>query len=103
VLFGGYPEKAEDIKSENLKLLMTANEKRNRSGFHELQSKACGLKKMRSTYLRNSYTKSSEKMTLPRTRTYFGGFSSGGNVALLVGDYPNLSRIPKWHQKEFSW
>jgi len=87
VLFGGYPETPEDVKREfkildaamkngiaivfmnyNQKLWINENEKQKLAA------------KLQSILLEN---------ILPLENIYFGGFSSGGNVALLIGDYLN--------------
>jgi len=85
VLFGGYPEQSEDIKREfkilenakkndiaiiymnyNQKLWLEENEKQKLAG------------QLQNIFIENK---------LPTTDTYFGGFSSGGNMALLISSF----------------
>lgn len=85
VLFGGYPEKAHDIRQE-FDLLdeaiiagiavvyMNYNQK---LSLEEAEKKALALEL--ETIFKDH--------DLPRHRIYLGGFSSGGNVALLISDF----------------
>ena len=85
VLFGGYPEQSEDIKREfkilenakkndiaiiymnyNQKLWLEENEKQKLAG------------QLQNIFIENK---------LPTTDTYVGGFSSGGNMALLISSF----------------
>lgn len=85
VLFGGFPEKPEDIKREfkiieivkensiaviymnyNQKLWLKKNEKQNLA------------EQLQSIFIENK---------LPTNDIYIGGFSSGGNVSLLISSY----------------
>ncbi|MEO1626513.1 MAG: hypothetical protein AAFV25_15265 [Bacteroidota bacterium] len=85
VLFGGYPETPDDIKRE--------------FGIVEL-AKTNGISLILMTFNRRLWLEESEKMRLSnllqkvlRTnelstdRLYIGGFSSGGNVSLLLANY----------------
>lgn len=85
VLFGGYPEKAEDIKRE-FKILETAKEKGMAVVFMNYNQKLWLEEKEQqnlAVQLQNIF----EENDLPSTKVYFGGFSSGGNVALLISDF----------------
>lgn len=85
VLFGGYPEKADDIKRE-FKILELAMENSiavvnmnyNRKLWLEVNEKQKLAEQLKKIFIENE---------LPRNSTYFGGFSSGGNIALLISDY----------------
>ena len=96
VLFGGYPEKAKDIKRE-FKILEIANKNNiavvfmnyNQKLWLEENEKQKLAEQLRNIFLENK---------LPLNKTYFGGFSSGGNVALLISDFvtqQNLDISPK--------
>lgn len=96
VLFGGYPEKPKDIKRE-FKILEEA--------------KKNGISILYMNYNRKLWMEQDEKLKLaeqlqsifkahklPTNNIYFGGFSSGGNVALLISDFltqQNLDLTPK--------
>lgn len=96
VLFGGYPEKAEDIKRE-FKILDKAKENGIAVVFMNYNQKLWleeNDKQKLAEQLHNIF----KENNLPKTRTYFGGFSSGGNVALLIGDFlaqQNSEMTPK--------
>ena len=72
VLFGGYPENAKDNRiavvymNYNQKLWLQENEK-----------------KKLAEHLQNIF----KENHLPTNKIYFGGFSSGGNVALSISDF----------------
>jgi hypothetical protein len=85
VLFGGYPEKAEDIKRE-FKILDEANENGIAVVFMNYNQKLW-LEENEKQKLAEQLHNIFKKNNLPKTRTYFGGFSSGGNVALLIGNF----------------
>jgi hypothetical protein len=96
VLFGGYPEKAEDIKRE-FKIVETAKKNGIAVVFMNYNQKLW-LEKNEKHVLAEQLHKIFRENDLPRTKTYFGGFSSGGNVALLVSDYliqQNSEMAPK--------
>ena len=85
VLFGGYPEKAKDIKRE-FKILENAKENRIAVVYMNYNQKLWleeNEKKKLAEQLQNIF----EENDLPRNKTYLGGFSSGGNVALLISDF----------------
>lgn len=85
VLFGGYPEVAEDIKRE-FKILKKAKENEiaivysnyNKKLWLEEEDLKTLAKQLQTIFTNNK---------LPNDNLYLGGFSSGGNVALLIGDY----------------
>lgn len=87
VLFGGYPEKVEDIKRE-FKILDIAKKNGiaivfmnyNKKLWLEENEKKELAEQLKSIFLENK---------LPSDNIYIGGFSSGGNVALLIGHYLN--------------
>ncbi len=96
VLFGGYSEKAKDIKRE-FKILDVANKNDiaiifmnyNQKLWLEENEKRNLTKQLQNIFLVNK---------LSTDNTYFGGFSSGGNVALLISDFvtkQNLDISPK--------
>lgn len=85
MLFGGYPEMAEDIKREfNIAESAYKNGiavifmNYNRKLWIENDEKKILAEKIQKIFRENK---------LLKTKIYFGGFSSGGNVALLIGDY----------------
>jgi len=85
VLFGGYPEKAEDIKRE-FKILEIAKENRIAVVLMNYNQKLWldeNEKQILAEQLQNIF----KENNLPRTKSYFGGFSSGGNLALLISDF----------------
>lgn len=85
VLFGGYPEKVEDIKRE-FKIAETA-EKNGVAVIFMNYNRKLWLEKNEKRELAEQLQKIFRENELPRNKVYFGGFSSGGNVALLVSDY----------------
>ncbi len=87
VLFGGFSEKPADIEHE-FNILPIAKEN--------------GIAVVYMNYSKNLWLEANEKQQLaeqlqniflenklPTTDIYLGGFSSGGNMALLIGDYLN--------------
>jgi hypothetical protein len=96
ILFGGYPEKAEDIKRE-FKIIESAKQNSiavlfmnyNQKLWLEESEKQALVEQLQNVF--NEYE-------LPRTKIYIGGFSSGGNVALIISDYltqQNTEIVPK--------
>lgn len=85
VLFGGYPEEAEDIKRE-FQILETAREHAiavvyssyNKKLWFEENELEDLAKHLQKIFVENKLTKDN---------IYIGGFSSGGDVALLIGNY----------------
>jgi len=85
VLFGGFPEKPEDIKRE-FKILEFAKKNSiaviymnyNQKLWLEKQKKQKLAEQLQSIFLENK---------LPTNNIYIGGFSSGGNVSLLISSF----------------
>jgi hypothetical protein len=96
VLFGGYPEKAKDIKRE-FKILEIAKKNSIAVVFMNYNQKLWlkdNEKQKLAKQLQNIFIENK----LPKDNTYFGGFSSGGNVALLISDFvtqQNFNISPK--------
>ncbi|MEP5613524.1 MAG: hypothetical protein ABJP45_14830 [Cyclobacteriaceae bacterium] len=97
VLFGGYPEKAEDIKRE-FKILAAAKE----NGIGVLfmnYSQKLWLEQSEKAQLAEQLKTIFEENELPVENVYIGGFSSGGIVTLLIGDFitenSNYGIVPK--------
>jgi len=85
VLFGGYPEVAADIKRE-FKILEEAKAKEVAVVFSNYNRKLW-FEEGELEALSEQVQKMFEEHHLPTEQVYFGGFSSGGNVALLLGNY----------------
>lgn len=85
VLFGGYPEVAEDIKRE-FQILEKAK-KHKIAVVYSNYNKTLWLKGDELKELAKQLQKTFTDNKLPYNNIYFGGFSSGGDVALLIGDY----------------
>lgn len=85
VLFGGYPEVAGDIKRE-FKILEQAREHDIAVVFSNYNQKLW-FEENELKELAEQLQKLFADNKLPNDNIYFGGFSSGGNVALLIGDY----------------
>jgi hypothetical protein len=90
VLFGGFPEVAEDIKRE-FKILKKAREHEIAIVFSNYNQKLW-FEENELDELANKLQKIFIDNKLPTDNIYFGGFSSGGNVALLAGDYLTENR-----------
>jgi len=96
VLFGGYPEKAKDIKRE-FKILENAMENRIAVVYMNYSQKLW-LEENEKEKLAENLHKIFEENDLPIKKTFFGGFSSGGNVALFISDFltkQNSEMAPK--------
>lgn len=96
VLFGGYPEDAEDIKRE-FNILEVAKQKNIGVLFMNYNQKLW-LQEDEKQQLAAQLQKIFKDHKLPSANVYLGGFSSGGNVALLISDYltkEQSSLIPK--------
>lgn len=85
VLFGGFPEVAEDIKRE-FKILEKAKENEIAIVYSNYNQKLW-FEENELNELAKQLQKIFTDNKLPNDNIYFGGFSSGGNVALLIGDY----------------
>jgi len=96
VLFGGFPENANDIKRE-FKILDKAKENGIAVVFMNYNQKLW-LEENEKQNLAENLNNIFKENNLPKTSTYFGGFSSGGNVALLISDFlaqQNSEMTPK--------
>jgi hypothetical protein len=96
VLFGGYSEKAKDIKRE-FEILENAMENRIAVVYMNYSQKLW-LEENEKEKLAENLHKIFEENDLPINKTYFGGFSSGGNVVLLISDFltkKNSEMAPK--------
>lgn len=85
VLFGGFPEKPEDIKRE-FKILEIAKEN-NIAVIYMNYNQKLWLKENEKQKLAELLQKIFIENKLPTKDTYIGGFSSGGNVALLISSF----------------
>lgn len=97
VLFGGYPETAEDIQRE-FQVLDHAKAHEVAvlySNFHE----KLWLENDELEELAQGLCKAFEEHELPGDRLYLGGFSSGGNVALLAGNHLCTHQAGRWTPK----
>ncbi|WP_055447392.1 hypothetical protein [Lacinutrix mariniflava] len=96
VVFGGFPEKADDIKRE-FKIIENAEEN-NIAVLYMNYSRKIWLTENEKTLLSEQLKNIFEDNKLPINNVYIGGFSSGGNMALLISNYitrKNSSIIPK--------
>ncbi len=96
VLFGGYPEKAEDIKRE-FKILEEAKNK-DISVLYMNYNQKLWMEQNEKLQLAEQLQKIFKENNLPTNNIYIGGFSSGGNIALLISDFVtqhNLDITPK--------
>lgn len=85
ILFGGFPEKAEDIKRE-FKINEAALEKGIALVYMNYNQKLW-LEKTEKNYLANLLQEIILEYQLPKDEVYIGGFSSGGNMALLISAF----------------
>lgn len=85
ILFGGFPENAEDIKRE-FKILESAEEN-DIAILYMNYNRKLWLGKSELEELAKTLQTIFEEHKLPNDNIYIGGFSSGGNMALLVSDY----------------
>ncbi|AUC82833.1 hypothetical protein [Lacinutrix sp. Bg11-31] len=96
VLFGGFPENAGDIKRE-FKIIENAEEN-NIAVLYLNYSRKIWLTKKEKTLLSEQLQNIFKENKLPSDNVYIGGFSSGGNMALLISNFithENSSIIPK--------
>lgn len=85
VLFGGYPQKPEDIKRE-FKILDIAMENNIAvlyMNYHQKLWLEADEKQKLALLLKSIFLENN----LPTKNIYIGGFSSGGNVSLLIGSF----------------
>jgi len=85
VLFGGYPERIADVKRE-FKITDTAKQHGVSILFMNYNQKLW-LEEGEKEDLAKRVQKIFEANELPKSKIYFGGYSSGGNMALLLSDY----------------
>jgi hypothetical protein len=85
ILFGGYPEKPEDIKRE-FKILEKAKENKMAVLYMNYNQKLW-LEESEKEKLAELLQKILTENKLLTDEIYIGGFSSGGNVALLIGSF----------------
>ena len=85
VLIGGYHEKAKDIKRE-FEILEIAMEN-GIAVVYMNYSRKLWLEENEKEKLAAKLYSIFEENDLPKNKTYLGGFSSGGNVALLISDF----------------
>lgn len=85
VLFGGYPEKPENIKREfTIQALAMEN---NIAVLYMNYNQKLWLEEPEKQQLAELLQKIFAEHKLPTNDNYIGGFSSGGNVALLMGSF----------------
>ena len=85
VLFGGFPENAKDIKRE-FDIANIANEKNIAVAYLNYSGKLW-LEEKEKIELVESMDKLFKSNDLPTNKIFFGGFSSGGNMALLISNF----------------
>lgn len=85
ILFGGFPEKPENIKRE-FTIQELALEK-NIAVLYMNYNQKLWLEETEKQKLAELLQKIFAENKLPTNDTYVGGFSSGGNVALLMGSF----------------
>jgi hypothetical protein len=85
VLFGGFPEKPEDVRRE-FKILQIAN-KNGVAVIYMNYNQKLWLEENEKLKLAELLQKIVIENKLPTNDTYIGGFSSGGNVALLISSF----------------
>ncbi|WP_178986262.1 hypothetical protein [Winogradskyella helgolandensis] len=96
VLFGGFPESAKDIKRE-FKILESVKDN-NISVLYMNYSRKIWLEQNELSQLSEQLQNIFKTNQLPTDNIYIGGFSSGGNVALLISNFmtnQNSKIIPK--------
>ncbi len=91
VLFGGYPEKAEDIKRE-FKILEEAKSNAISVLFMTYNQKLW-IEENEKLQLAEELQKIFKEHKLPTNNIYVGGFSSGGNVTLLISDFVTKKKL----------
>jgi hypothetical protein len=96
-LFGGYTEVAEDIKKEfEILELAKINEI---AIIYSNYNHKLWLEESEKNQLAQKIQQLFEENQLPNNNIYFGGFSSGGNIALLISDYLTENKNYQVHPK----
>lgn len=85
VLFGGYPEKPEDVKREFT--ILEEAKKNNISILYMNYNQKLWMEQNEKQQLAEQLQNIFEENKLPTNNIYIGGFSSGGNVTLLISDF----------------
>ena len=85
ILFGGYPERAQDIKRE-FDIIEEAENNKIAVLFMNYNQKLW-LEEEEKQLVADQLEEAIEKHELSTSAIFIGGFSSGGNVALLIGDF----------------
>lgn len=85
ILFGGYSETVKEIKRE-FKILKESEDKSIAVAFSKNNQKIW-LEENELEILAEQLQKLFEDNKLSKNKIHFGGFSSGGNIALLMGNY----------------
>jgi predicted peptidase len=93
ILFGGYPERAEDIRSA-FDILELAKEHRIAVLLSNFNQKLW-LEENEQYQLAESLQNIVKEHHLPTSHIYIGGFSSGGVVSLLISNY--ITAREKFH------
>ncbi|TAE47833.1 MAG: hypothetical protein EAZ89_16750 [Bacteroidetes bacterium] len=85
ILFGGFPEKAEEIKREfTIREIASENQI---AVLYMNYNQKLWLEESEKQQLAELLQNICTEHQLPVHETYIGGFSSGGNVALLIGAF----------------
>ncbi len=92
ILFGGFPETAENI--ENGFPITEPALENNVAVAYLNYNRKLWLEETDKSQLANSIQEMINTNDLPSDGIYFGGMSSGGNIALLIGNY--LSQNPEY-------
>jgi hypothetical protein len=97
VLFGGYPETAEDIKRE-FNMIEVAK-KNNMAVVYMNYHQKLWLEEDEKHQLALLLQRIFLDHKLPKDNIYIGGFSSGGNVTLLIGSFLMANNDYQLHPK----
>lgn len=85
ILFGGYPQLAADIERE-FEVFSAANENNVAIVYSNINGKLWleeNVKELMASHIQGIF----EENNLPKDNIIIGGFSSGGTLAMLIGDY----------------
>lgn len=96
VLFGGFPENAEDIKREFK--IIDNTEDNDIAVLYMNYNRKLWLEQKELLKLSEEFQRIFEENKLPLDNIFIGGFSSGGNIALLISNFmtkQNSKIIPK--------